>query len=250
MAKKLIFLGDVHLAPWNPGRADALCHFIDSRRRDAEAIYILGDLLDFWVGAKQRRLPEWGTFLERLGRLARTGPPIRILGGNRDYLLDRPSLEPYGLESLGVEHCFEHDGRRFCLVHGHMQFPDPLHSRLFLRFIQGRFMCFVARAVPLWMSLLVAGSLRRWRRWVCRKTDRAKTRRYEPAAFLPFFDAGADVVVCGHNHWAMDYTAQLGRPDRRLFAVGHWAAGPSWLEYADGEFRLVDPRLDRSPPAG
>lgn len=243
MSKKRIFLSDVHLAPWHPDRAETFFAFLAERRAEAEAVYVLGDLLDFWVGAKHLRRPEWAAYLERLGEMVADGPPVRILGGNRDYLLDPPSLEPYGLESVGLEHRFECDGLRFALVHGHMHFPDGAIARTFLRFIQSRTMCFAARAVPPFVSLFVAQSLRRYRRFVNRKGDRAKARRYAPAAFGSFFDAGIDVVVCGHNHWAMDYTAQLARPGRRLIALGDWAAGPSWLEYADGAFRLCDPRL-------
>jgi len=241
VGNKLIFLADVHLCPEHPERADALFGLLEARRAEAGGIYILGDLFDYWVGAKQRRLPPWERFLERLGAVASDGPPIRILGGNRDYLLDEASLAPYGLESLGMEHRFDHEGLRFLLLHGHMQFPDPWRSRVFLRWIQSATMCWLARAVPLWMSLAVAGSLRGWRRLVWRRREAVDDKFYDPAAFLHLFDQGADVIVCGHNHQARDYTEALARPGRRLFAVGAWHRGPSYLEYADGAFRLVDP---------
>lgn len=243
MSKKLIFLSDVHLAPSEPKCADTFFAFLAEHRAEAETIYILGDFLDFWVGAKQLRRPEWAAYIERLGEMVADGPPVRVLGGNRDYLLDPPSLEPYGLESVGLEHRFEHDGLRFALVHGHMHFPNGAVARTFLRFIQSRTLCLAARAVPPFVSFFVAESLRRYRRWVNRGGDRAKAHRYDPAAFHPFFDDGIDVLICGHNHWTMDYTAQLARPGRRLLALGDWAAGPSWLEYADRAFRLCDPRL-------
>ena len=243
MGKKLIFLGDVHLAPWHPARAETFFTFIAHHREQAAAIYIVGDLFDFWVGARQCRRPEWAAFLERLGDLVRDGPPVRVLGGNRDYLLDPPSLEPYGLESVGMEHRFEHDGLRFALVHGHMRFPNRWSSGLFLRFIEGGFMRFTAHTVPFSIAFFVADRLRRYRRWVNRRKTRDDARRYDPAAFAPFFDDGCHVVICGHNHWAKDYTDQLARPGRRLLALGEWLSAPSWLEYADGAFRLHDPRL-------
>lgn len=195
------------------------------------------------MGAKQLRLPQWAQFMERLAEVAHGGPSVGVLGGNRDYLLDEASLSPFGLESLGREHRFECDGLRFALVHGDRQYPDSFHSRLFLRLIHSRPACFAARTVPLRVSAAVAGAMRRYRRWVSRTWDPKSAAGYEPARFLPFFDAGADVVVCGHNHWAKDYSADLGRPGCRLFALGEWAERPSYLEYADGQFRLVDPRL-------
>ena len=246
MAKKLIFLADVHLCPERPERAEALGAFLRARRGVADAFYVVGDLADYWVGARQLRRPAWARLFEQLGEAARGGPPVRVLGGNRDYLLDAAALAPYGLESLGLQHSFEHDGLRFCLVHGHMEFPDNWFSRRFLRFIQGRLMRWLARAMPLWVCTSVAGLLRWWRRLVGGRKNPKNARRYDPAAFLPLFAAGAHVVVCGHNHWAHDYTAQLARPGCRLFAVGPWRPGPSWLEYADGAFRLVDPTLQEA----
>lgn len=248
MSRKLVFLADVHLYPPNQPRAEMLFGFLAAQRAEAEAIYILGDLFDYWAGAKQARRPRWARLLERLAGLARGGPPIRVLGGNRDYLLDAASLAPYGLGSLGLEHRFEHDGLRFCLVHGDRQFPVGRFDRAFVSWIQGPTMRRVARAVPWWISILVAETMRRWRRLVARK-DPAHAERYDPAAFRPLFDAGADVVVCGHNHWAHDYTPELARPGCRLLAVGPWRTEPSYLEYAGGAFRLVDPLLEEARPA-
>lgn len=243
MSKKLFFLADVHLSPERPDRLEALGAFLRARREEAEAFYIIGDLVDYWVGARQLRLAPWAGVFERLAEAARGGPPVRVLGGNRDYLFDAAALAPYGLECLGMEHRFERDGLRFTLLHGHMQFPDPWYARGFLWVIQRRSIRWVAQTVPFWACLGVARFLRWWRRLVVGGRHPRYARRYDPAAFARFFEAGADVVVCGHNHWARDYTPQLARPGCRLFALGAWNPGPSWLEYADGEFRLVDPNL-------
>lgn len=244
MGDKLLFFGDVHLCPEEPARLHLLCDFLMRQRDESARIYILGDLFDYWVGAKQLRLRPWAAALGAVAEALRGGPAVGVIGGNRDYLLDPPSLQPYGLESLGMEHWFTRDGLRFCLVHGHMQFPDPRQSRLFLWFIQSALMRWVARAVPLAVSNFVATSLRRWRRFTNRDKDPTKGRRYDPARFASFFERGADVVICGHNHWARDYTPDLARPGKHLLAVGTWRDAPSYLEYSAGAFRLVDPMVN------
>ncbi|MBM4032476.1 MAG: hypothetical protein FJ291_11920 [Planctomycetes bacterium] len=251
MGKKLLFLADVHLCPERPERGEALAAFLRAQRGEAEAIYIVGDLMDYWVGPRQLRRPAWARIFRQLAEAAAGGPPVRVLGGNRDFLLDSAALAPHGLQWLGMDHAFQRDALRFRLVHGHMHFPDPWLSRLLLRFIQGRVMRWAARVAPIWACLRVAAMLRWWRRLVVGKREPRHAKRYDPAAFAPLFDAGADVVICGHNHWACDYTPLLARalgsararPGCRLFALGPWNPGPSYLEYADGAFRLVDPSL-------
>jgi len=243
MAGRLLFLSDAHLCPEAPERTRCLVDFLRGHGRAADAVYILGDLLDFWVGAKQRGHPAWAALLEQLADAVRDGPETSVLGGNRDYLLDAASLADYGLTSLGREHTFTADGTRFALVHGDRYYPDAIRSRLFLRAIQSRPACTLARRVPLWFSMGVAGAMRQWRRWVSRQWDAATATRYEAKRFAALFDAGAQVVVCGHNHWARDYTEELARPGCRLLALGEWAEEPSYLEYEGGVFRLVDPHL-------
>jgi UDP-2,3-diacylglucosamine hydrolase len=242
MARNLTFLADVHLAPEHPDRTERFAAFL-AGLDDVEGVYILGDLFDFWVGARQIRRPEWRAILEQLADAVKDGPSVHVIGGNRDYLLDEAALAPFGLESLGMEHRLERDGLVIQLVHGHMQFPDPWHSRLFLRFIQSRFMRWAAQAVPPCVAFGVARWLRWWRRLIVGGKSVAYAKRYDPQAFLPFYESGADVVICGHNHWAHDYSTELGLDGKRLLAVGTWTPGPSFLEYDGSGFRLVDPNL-------
>ena len=129
MAGRLLFLSDAHLCPEAPGRTRCLVDFLRGHGRDAAAVYILGDLFDFWVGAKQRRHPAWAALLEQLAGAVRDGPETCVLGGNRDYLLDAASLAGYGLRSLGREHTFTADGTRFALVHG-VELPSLLLGQM------------------------------------------------------------------------------------------------------------------------
>ena len=80
-----VFISDLHLDPGRPAVTAALAGFLlDNTHRDA--LYILGDLFEAWVGDDDDAAlaSEVATLLERF---ARSGPDLFLMRGNRDFLL-------------------------------------------------------------------------------------------------------------------------------------------------------------------
>jgi UDP-2,3-diacylglucosamine pyrophosphatase LpxH len=114
---RAIFLSDVHLGTRN-AQADVLLDFL--RYVDADLIYLVGDIIDFW---KVRRGPHWpqahNDVLQKLLRKARKGARIILIPGNHDE-----ALRDYcGVHFGGIEICRDTihttvDGRRYLVMHG------------------------------------------------------------------------------------------------------------------------------------
>jgi UDP-2,3-diacylglucosamine hydrolase len=51
----ILFISDLHLSPRSPGATALFLRFLAGRARQAEALYILGDLFEVWVGDDDRR---------------------------------------------------------------------------------------------------------------------------------------------------------------------------------------------------
>src|SRR3546814_5880169 len=77
---------DLHLDPSRPKITRLFGDFLDGQARGAEALYILGDLFEAWVGDDDPS--ETGAFVdERLKALSDSGVPVAFMHGNRDFLL-------------------------------------------------------------------------------------------------------------------------------------------------------------------
>ncbi|MFZ9194275.1 MAG: UDP-2,3-diacylglucosamine diphosphatase [Burkholderiales bacterium] len=82
-----LFISDLHLAPERPQITRQFLHFTRSTAAGADALYILGDLFEYWVGDDDLEDPLNGTVSAALSALADSGTPVFLMRGNRDVLL-------------------------------------------------------------------------------------------------------------------------------------------------------------------
>jgi len=81
-----LFLSDLHLSPDRPKAVAAFHAFTRGPARAAAAVYILGDLFDWWVGDDQLREPFIAPIAESLRALSDAGIPVFVARGNRDFM--------------------------------------------------------------------------------------------------------------------------------------------------------------------
>jgi UDP-2,3-diacylglucosamine hydrolase len=91
------FISDLHLSLEMPRTAAALAGYL--RRTKAEAIFILGDLFEAWVGDDSAALPFEAGIVEMLAAAAQRRP-LYIMRGNRDFLLGTHFFEAAGAVDL------------------------------------------------------------------------------------------------------------------------------------------------------
>jgi UDP-2,3-diacylglucosamine hydrolase len=81
-----LFISDLHLDAERPEITRLFGRFIDEEARGADALYILGDLFEAWVGDDDPS--ETGRFVaDKLASLKRAGVPVYFQRGNRDFLV-------------------------------------------------------------------------------------------------------------------------------------------------------------------
>lgn len=241
-----LFVSDIHLSTRQPERTAAFVRFLDREAPRAAELYILGDLFDYWIGPKHLALPDYREALDALRQATRSGLRIVFIKGNRDFYM-RGFAEATGAEvaPAGTELCVAMAGKQVYLCHG-----DYLEGRRgagfkFQEFVRSRFWEAIWTRLP--VSVSDGGA--RFYRWVSGR----RTRGPRPAmaahlgphglcdeALAAEFRRGADIVVCGHVHQARQIAMEVdGRPVT-LFTLGDWADGESYLEEADGQWRLAN----------
>src|SRR3546814_10926517 len=95
-----LFISDLHLDPSRPEITRLFGDFLDGQARGAEALYILGDLFEAWVGDDDPS--ETGAFVaERLKALSDSGVPVAFLHGTRYFLPGAATAPRPGMRRLG-----------------------------------------------------------------------------------------------------------------------------------------------------
>ncbi|MBJ7573576.1 UDP-2,3-diacylglucosamine diphosphatase [Luteimonas sp. MC1828] len=125
-----LFVSDLHLDPARPDITRLFGAFLDGEARGADALYILGDLFEAWVGDDDPS--ETGAFVaERLAALAASGVPVHFMHGNRDFLLGAAYAQRAGMLLLDDPTVIDLHGRRALLMHGDTLCTDDIAYQQF-----------------------------------------------------------------------------------------------------------------------
>ena len=118
-----LFVSDLHLDPERPAITELFGRFLDGEARDADALYILGDLFEAWVGDDDPS--EAGTFVAaRLKALADAGVPTYFIRGNRDFLLGDAYAKRAGMTILPDPAVILLQGEATLILHGDLLCSD------------------------------------------------------------------------------------------------------------------------------
>ncbi len=113
-----LFIADLHLDPEHPGPAAAFRRLLEQQVVRADALYILGDLFEAWVGDDDLALPFHAEIAARLKHVAATGVEIYLLPGNRDFLAGEELARAAGLTILPDPTRIDLYGTPTLLAHG------------------------------------------------------------------------------------------------------------------------------------
>jgi len=117
-AASALFISDLHLSDAHPETTRAFLAFLRGPVRSAQALYILGDLFEYWAGDDDLDAPLNRVVRDALADVAATGVAVFFLPGNRDFLLGEDFARAARLELLADPTAIEIGGQRVLLTHG------------------------------------------------------------------------------------------------------------------------------------
>jgi UDP-2,3-diacylglucosamine hydrolase len=112
-----LFIADLHLDPKRPIIIHRFLDFLAKRALKAEALYILGDLFEVWVGDDEDE-PIYQDILTALHNLTASGVPVFIMHGNRDFLLGKDFVATTGCQLVKEPYLIDLYGTPTLLMHG------------------------------------------------------------------------------------------------------------------------------------
>ena len=125
-----LFISDLHLDPERPAITELFGRFIDDEARGADALYILGDLFEAWVGDDDPS--DTGAFVAgKLRGLHDAGVPVHFIRGNRDFLLGEDYAQRAGMAILPDPAVVMLYGKPVLLMHGDLLCTDDVAYQQF-----------------------------------------------------------------------------------------------------------------------
>jgi len=94
-----LFISDLHLEASQPEIGEQFLSFLSGEAREAEALYILGDLFEVWLGDDDPN-PYYGQMKTALRELVDAGVPVSFMHGNRDFTIGETFASETGVSIL------------------------------------------------------------------------------------------------------------------------------------------------------
>lgn len=239
--KLTYFVSDVHLGlDFNDpaGRERRFVEFLRGIHSDsAEALYMLGDIWDFWFEYRDVVPKGYSLVFAELIRLHGEGVRLYFFGGNHD-LWTFGYLESLGVKVLEQPYFIEIGGKTFCLGHGDGLGDVPRSYKL----MQALFRCRFAQRLFALLHPTIAFWLART--WSETKRKRRKSRYHFRGADEPLYKYAdsiaarrhVDYFIFGHYHSPVDLPLPHGG---RLIIMDDWLdEGTAPYLYFDGMYVL------------
>src|SRR3546814_11864933 len=112
----ILLLSDLHLPNEPSPLREGFLRFLDGPARAAEAVYILGDLFEYWVG-DDVGLHDYAAEVAALRTLSSSGVKLYFMAGNRDFLVGRRFASASGARILKDPQLVDFGGMRPLISH-------------------------------------------------------------------------------------------------------------------------------------
>ncbi len=117
-----LFISDLHLSAERPESSEQFFRFIGDEASRAQALYVLGDLFEYWAGDDELNNPAGDPLAAEVASafksLEKSGVQVWIMHGNRDFLLGKGFLAASGAQLLDDPSVIKFAGKRLALLHG------------------------------------------------------------------------------------------------------------------------------------
>lgn len=232
-----LFVSDLHLDASTPEAIEQFLDFLRTHASRAEALYILGDLFEAWVGDDDPD-PAKARVQAGLRRLTDSGVGCFLMHGNRDFLIGRDFCRSTGSRLLADPVVAEIDGQRVMLTHGDAlctgdRAYQELRSIVRKPEWQHRFL-----ALPLADRELLANQVRAGSREHISRTAYHIQDVSADAVVSAFRIARTRKIIHGHTHRPGIHDISIdGQPAQRI-VLGAWYEQGSFASYGNGKFEL------------
>ena len=239
MNGKTIFISDLHLGLLEKDkeekREEVLVDFLYSLESGVDALYILGDLFDYWF--EYRRVIQKGYFrtFTALKHLTEKGVKIYYIIGNHDFL-HRDFFHSYlGVEIIENAIDTKIYGKRFFLGHGDGLIKNDLGYKILKMIFRNRFIQWLFSLIHPDLGIAIAGSTSKHSREYTSVKDYGETDALFETAKTKI-DEGFDYVIFGHSHIRLERTYKNGF----YFNLGTWLQQPCYGVFEKDKFEILN----------
>lgn len=234
----ILLISDLHLQEERPDITQAFLDLLEGRARQAQALYILGDFFEAWIG-DDAMTPYQASICQALRALSDSGTQIFLMHGNRDFLIGQAFCKAAGCTLLNDPCVVEMGGEPVLLMHGDSLCTRDLAYMKLRRYLRNPLSLWVLRHLPLSTRQKLARKLRSESRTQTRMkaNDIVDVTPEEVPRVMQ--QHGVRTLVHGHTHRPAIHKLALGNTPARRIVLGDWDRQGWALQVDEQGFQLA-----------
>ena len=154
-----LFIADLHLCTEEPAITAGFLRFLAGDARKADALYILGDLFEAWIGDDDPN-PLHREMAAAIKALTDSGVPCFFIHGNRDFLIGKRFARESGMTLLPQEKVLNLYGRKVLIMHGDTLCTDDAGYQAFRAKVHQPWLQKLFLSLPLFIRQRIAAKMR------------------------------------------------------------------------------------------
>ena len=233
----LLFISDLHLSSERPDIIELFVNFMNVDAQSADALYILGDLFEVWLGDDYCE-PEIEPAIKALKDYSDSGKSLLVIHGNRDFLMGAGFEKMTGCKILPDPSPLTIHGKSVLISHGDELCIDDTEYMEFRNMVRD----------PKWQAAFLAKSVEERVAFAQQARSESISKTQQKAMDIMDVNQnaveqlmekhGADVLIHGHTHRPNTHHFIVnGKPMKRI-VLGDWYTNGSVLTCDDKECEL------------
>ena len=231
-----LFISDLHLHPSRPTIITCFLEFLEQQQGLADALYILGDLFESWIGDDHPE-PAYQPVKLALGECCKAGTPVYLMHGNRDFMLSEAFTSETGCMLLTDPTRIDLYGTPTLLMHGDSLCTDDTEYQQVRARVRDPAWQQQARALPVDKRLELAAQARALSAQSKQGKDEYIMDVNQDEVLRVIEQQQVDLLIHGHTHRPGSHTLEIGDREVTRVVLGDW--------YNTGSVLVADTRGQR-----
>lgn len=235
----IVFVSDVHLSEQSPDCIQLFLKFLQGPAQQAQSLYILGDLFDYWMG--DDCIPTWvEPVIRALRALSDSGKTLYFMAGNRDFLIGKRFSQLTGCTLLEDPHLIHLEQGPVVLMHGDLLCTQDVAYQRFRKVIRHPVTRFIYRHLPRKVRQKVAKNLRQTSRQHVQTKAFTQMDAVEQAILAVTDRLNAQQLIHGHTHRPFHHIHRGPSAEIHRWVLGDWHDMGTYLTYHNQSFALIE----------
>lgn len=224
----ILFISDLHLDEEQPAITRGLLAFLQREAPRAQALYVLGDLFEAWVG-DDHDTPLIREVIAAFRAFAGDGArALYFMHGNRDFMIGDDFAAQAGGQLIAENIRVDLHGTRAVLAHGDGLCTDDLAYQKFRAMARTPQWMGGVRTLPIDMRLAMAAKIRSESKMHnANKADNIMDVNDEAVVAL-LRETRAEALIHGHTHRPAVHAVHLGDREATRYVLGDWRPDRGW----------------------